>query len=67
MRQHVHEALDESSRSLTRLQDDTTTLAVIEAAAQALIATFSNGGHVFSCGNPQPGYARMGALTLMSM
>jgi len=51
MRQHVHEALDESSRSLTRLQDDTTTLAVIEAAAQALIATFSNGGHVFSCGN----------------
>ncbi len=51
MKQHIHEALDESARTLARLRDDAATIAAIEAAAQALIAAFSNGGHVFSCGN----------------
>jgi D-sedoheptulose 7-phosphate isomerase len=51
MKLHIHEALDESARTLARLQDDAVTIAAIEAAAQALITTFSSGGHVFSCGN----------------
>jgi D-sedoheptulose 7-phosphate isomerase len=51
MKQHIHEALDESARSLSRLRDDAANITAIEAAAQALITTFSTGGQVFSCGN----------------
>ena len=51
MKHHIHEALDESARALARLRNDAATIAAIEAAAQALITTFSTGGHVFSCGN----------------
>lgn len=51
MNQHIHEALDESASALARLRDDVSTIATIEAAARALIASFSSGGQTFSCGN----------------
>lgn len=51
MKQYIHEALAASARSLARLRDDAATISAIEAAARALIASFSNGGHVFCCGN----------------
>ncbi|MFZ4855594.1 MAG: SIS domain-containing protein [Desulfuromonadaceae bacterium] len=51
MKQHIHKALEESASALSRLRDDAATISAIEAAAQAIITSFSNGGQVFSCGN----------------
>jgi D-sedoheptulose 7-phosphate isomerase len=47
----ILDALKEARSALDALLDDAAAIAAIDAAGQALIGTFRQGGRVFSCGN----------------
>lgn len=51
MIQHIEASLNEAQTALANLLANPEALASIDAAAQTLIASLTNGGRVFSCGN----------------